>query len=297
MTEPMGMNPFTSHSECLKLPEQAKNGVPLPLYRFQGFNPKHVHMLSQKSASGGGSKPPPYLEIVEIQGRTEQGFQNPFKCIASDGELYFVKGRQTNRASQCNEWICANLARELSLPVPPFRIVNVSEELLSETPADWKEIGLGPAFGSRNHPGCTWFERSNLPYVPLQLKALLFAFDWWVQNIDRSDGNPNLLWDASQGELVVIDHNLAFDPDLSPEDFMAHHVFRECWDALDLVTRDQLQFSLCKAMDAAFEMSYRTIPQEWFWNNLECDVPAKVDFNAIESTLSRCKLADFWRFA
>ena len=39
------------------------------------------------------------LEIVEIIGPSEQGQQTPYKCRAEDGEIYYVKGRQTNRSS------------------------------------------------------------------------------------------------------------------------------------------------------------------------------------------------------
>jgi len=223
--------------------------------------------------------------------------QEPFQCIATDGNLYYVKGRQTDRASLCHEWICAHLARAIDLPLPPFNIVNVSEELLDEVPAHWKVIGAGPAFGSQQHLGCTWLDKAQIQYIPLDRQIEVFAFDWWIQNIDRTDGNPNLLWDTQQRELVMIDHNLAFDLSLNPRMFLENHIFRHCWEQADLVTRAALQGRFCTAMDAVFEKACDNIPPEWHWNNPECDVPANVDLNTIRATLSRCHLPDFWRFA
>lgn len=237
------------------------------------------------------------MEIVEIQGRTEQGVQQPFKCIGEDGNLYYVKGRQTNRSSQINEWLCAWLAREMRLPIPPFRLLHVSEELLAETPSDLKSIGYGWAFGSQHHPGCTWFDLANIQHVPVALQQDVLAFDWWIQNIDRNMGNPNLLWDPMNNGLVVFDHNLAFDASLDPRNFKSDHIFGEQWEGLDIVARDAIQRRMCLAMDAVFEHACDNIPPEWHWNNPECDVPANFDLAAINATLDRCRSADFWGFA
>ena len=237
------------------------------------------------------------LDVLEIQGRTAQGMQEPFQCIASDGNLYYVKGRQTDRASLCHEWICAHLARELGLPLPPFGLLNVSQELLLEAPAEWKVLGEGPAFGSQLHPGCAWLNLAQIRHISLEKQLEIFAFDWWIQNIDRTDGNPNLLWDPTQEELVVIDHNLAFDPTLNPAMFLEHHIFRGCWDHADLVMRDMLQARFCAASDAVLRRACQNIPPEWSWNNPECDIPANIDLDAINTTLARCQSSDFWRFA
>lgn len=237
------------------------------------------------------------LQVVEILGRTEQGMQEPFQCIATDGHLYYVKGRQTDRASLCHEWICGHLGQALGLPLPPFGLLHVPQELVDELPTGWKVLGEGMAFGSRQHSGCTWLDLAQLQHIPTALQTEIFAFDWWIQNIDRSDGNPNLLWNASQRELVVIDHNLAFDPTLSPQIFLQNHVFRRCWEQADLVTRSNLQGRFCDAMDAVFEDACQNIPSAWHWNNPECDIPANIDLNAIRATLARCQLPDFWRFS
>lgn len=240
---------------------------------------------------------PPIAEVIEIQSQSEQGFQQPFLCKADDGESYYVKGRQTTRASLYNEWICANLAAQLKLPMPPFKLLNVSEEILEEAPTPWKTLGCGIAFGSQLHLGCSWFDQAQVQHVPFHQQVDILAFDWWIQNSDRTSWNPNLLWEARQGSIVMIDHNLAFEPTLTPQDFIASHIFRECWPKVDLVMRDLLQHQFCNAMDAVLEKACHNLPEEWQWNNPECDVAANVDLPAIKATLAKCKGSDFWRFA
>ena len=118
------------------------------------------------------------VEIVEIQGRAAHGIQEPFQCLGEDGHLYYVKGRQTDRASLCNEWVCAHLGAHLGLPIPPFRLVHVSDELLTEAPTEWKSLGVGLAFGSRRHSGCTWFNKAQTQHISDQQQIDILAFDW-----------------------------------------------------------------------------------------------------------------------
>lgn len=239
---------------------------------------------------------PPVVEIVEIQGRSAHGFQEPFQCIGNDGKLYYVKGRQTDRASLCHEWICGHLARHLGLPIPPFALVNVSEELMAEAPVAWRALGVGIAFGSQQHPGCTWFTKAQAHQVSSRMQTDVMGFDWWVRNLDRTDGNPNLLWDASQSEIVVIDHNLAFDATFDADAFINLHIFKEQWMVLDLIARDALQRRFCATADAVLEEACDNIPPEWQWMNPECDIASNMDVVAVREQVLRCHHPDFWRF-
>ncbi len=75
----------------------------------------------------------------------------------------------------------------------------------------------------------------------------MLLFDWWVHNEDRHltlrGGNPNLLWDMQLGQLVVIDHNQAFDRDFNASRFLDSHVFAACWNRIygDHVERGRYQ--------------------------------------------------------
>lgn len=168
------------------------------------------------------------IQIVEIVGRSEQGVTRPFICRGDDGNTYFVKGIGAGRQSQVYEWIAGGLALELSLPIAPFDIVAVPEELVAVSP-NYRELGAGPAFGSLKQT-IMELNYAMVDEVPVELQQAVLAFDWWIRNNDRmlteSGGNPNLFWEPEEGRLVIIDHNQAFDPRFSVEDFLDYHVFR-----------------------------------------------------------------------
>lgn len=236
------------------------------------------------------------IQIVEILGLSEQGNARPYKCRGEDGVLYYVKGRQTTRACLWHEWICAHLATRLRLPVAPFALVEVSAELLQEAPAEWRELGVGLAFGSRHHASAVWMEVGMTHKVPTEVQRDVLMFDWWIRNGDRLTGNTNLLFDASAKELVVIDHNLAFDKHFSTSDFLQHHVFAEQWSAIfsDWVLRDEYAKRLSDSMQD-FEIVCNNAPTEWYWANPEMDVLANFDRNFVYQTLNRCSTPELWR--
>lgn len=238
----------------------------------------------------------PVLQIVEVIGPSEQGQARPYLCRAEDGHLYYVKGQQTNRSSLWREWICAHLARALNLPVPPFSLVRVDEALVEELPRDWRDIGSLPAFGSRQHPNAGWLELGVVGQVPMTVQRDILVFDWWIHNSDRIKGNPNLLWDAAQEAVVVIDHNNALDPAFQTSEFFENHLFSERWQALtdDLVTKAQFEQRLCDALPAA-NLALDLAPEEWLWENSEFDVPTKFDRTAALAVLSRCATPELWR--
>jgi hypothetical protein len=96
--------------------------------------------------------------------------------------------------------------------------------------ADLTELGAGSAFGSRK-ARVVELSVGHLSLVSKEQQADVLAFDWWVRNGDRTlsaaGGNPNLFWDIDESQLVVLDHNLAFDDDFSVENFVELHAFSE----------------------------------------------------------------------
>ena len=238
----------------------------------------------------------PILQIREVLGPAEQGKSLPFKCVGVDGNLYFVKAQQTNRASLWREWICAHLAQAFGLSIPPFSLVQVDETLHAELPADWRQLGCLPAFGSRQHRGTSWLELGMAPRVPKSVQRDVLVFDWWVHNVDRLTGNPNLLWDQEHESLVVIDHNLALDPGFDAAEFLQHHVFASQWQELveDLVSRAEYGRRLNAALPEA-TLALQTAPPEWLWENSEFDLPANFDREGALTVLSRCTTDQLWR--
>jgi hypothetical protein len=236
------------------------------------------------------------VQIVEILGPSDQGRSRPYKCRGEDDAIYYVKGRQTNRASLWHEWICGHLAQRFGLHVPAFEIVEIGEDLLRETPAEWRDWGIGPAFGSRLYPYAVWMEVGLINLVPINVQRDVLVFDWWIQNCDRLTGNTNLLIDAAVKKLVVIDHNLAFDRQFSAEEFLAHHVFAANWPAIcsDLVVQAEYSQRLSTALEG-LSMDCHNVPAEWHWANAEMDVPANFDIQYVQQTLNRCTTPELWR--
>ena len=226
------------------------------------------------------------LEIIEILRPAEQGRSKPYLCRGEDDRHYYVKARQTDRRSLWCEWTCNHLGRAFGLPIPPFQLVNISAELLSVTPAEWRNIGIGPAFGSQQIDSPLWFEPMLVPRVPNRLRRDVLVFDWWIRNLDRTDGNPNLLWSPTDNMPAVIDFNLAFDRDFALRDFTTHHLFRR--DVLevfsDLAERAEYLTRLERAL-AVWDEACNNAPPEWAWENDEHDLPADFDRDGMRASL------------
>jgi hypothetical protein len=147
-------------------------------------------------------------------------------------------------------------------------------------------------FGSLQASGVQEFAVTQLRHVDAGQRRLLLAFDWWVENADRSlsphGGNPNLLWRASESKLLVIDHNLAFDVAFDEAAFFDTHVFRQDADAVfaDLVCRAETSMLFDAAL-ACFDAAVRSLPAAWLWlDGAAQTLPVQVDFEAIKCRLS-----------
>jgi hypothetical protein len=123
------------------------------------------------------------------------------------------------------------------------------------------------------------------------------VFDWWVRNEDRHltarGGNPNLLWDVAADELVVIDHNQAFDRDFRPGHFLESHVFADYWN--EVFGDHDLRATYVGRMETVLRLldSMRaSIPSSWWW--VDDGVPADVSWDELLGVLTRCRQPDFW---
>jgi hypothetical protein len=240
------------------------------------------------------------LEIVEILGRSDQGRTRPYVCRGDDGEVYFVKGGSATRQGLVAEWLCAEMAFQLGLPVAPYAIGMVPEELIEADLSGWLgELGAGAIFASRRVQAVELTDMHR-DHVDRELRRDILAFDWWIRNGDRSlttsGGNPNLLWNpAGDGSLVVIDHNLAFDASFSAKDFADTHVFSDELPALfsDFVAGQAYVERFQKAL-LAWESSCAKLPVDWRYVDPERTIP--VDFNVADfrAILDRATEAYFW---
>lgn len=238
------------------------------------------------------------LAIVEIISRSDQGVTRPFLCRCEDDKLYYVKGRNAGPRSLLCEWLAGHLAQALGLPVPPFAIVQASRDLLALYP-EGNELGSLPAFGSCVAAAAQELTISHLNQVDNAAQRDVAVFDWWVRNQDRTlttnSGNPNLLWDAARHKLVVIDHNVAFDPNFSARTFFDTHVFAHALLAVldDFVERSVFAERLSCALEV-WPQACNNAPAAWWFADNEQTVPTAFDPVTALAVLNRCTKPHFW---
>jgi hypothetical protein len=193
------------------------------------------------------------------------------------------------------------VAVQLGLPVAPFKIVHVPEELLElDIGLELNQLGAGPAFASLEQR-VTELSFSSIYEVPDALQQDVLIFDWWVRNGDRiltdRGGNPNLLWEPGRRGLVVIDHNQAFNLALDRHEFMEHHVFsRQSWQlAGDFFRRDEYNGSFSEAL-AVWSDILSEIPPEWWFVDPEMTVAADFNSTVAHELLLDFKKDEFWKW-
>lgn len=225
----------------------------------------------------------------------------PFICRGDDGQIYFVKGIGAGRESQIKEWVAGNLARAFNIPVAPFKIVSIPEELtaiLDSTQSH--DLGHGPAFGSLEQR-VNELTFTQVPSVPVELRKSVLVFDWWISNLDRmltdQSGNPNLFWEPNGKGLIVIDHNLAFDPDFNSDDFFKYHAFKDSSPGIvdDLVERQLYTDRMALALDQ-WPQILDGLPEEWLYRDLEQTMKLDFPVDALLNHLQRFDSGDFWNW-
>jgi len=240
------------------------------------------------------------LTIVEVLQRSIQGRTRPYICRADDGEVYYVKGRSATRNGLIAEWLCAELATAFGLPIAPYTLASVPEELIEADSTRWlSDLGAGEVFASRKVDAVemTAVHRERTPPA---LRQDLLVFDWWVRNGDRTlterGGNPNLLWKhEDDGGLVVIDHNLAFDPEFSIDAFRTGHVFADEIPGLfsDFLARDAYRQRLRQALND-WQAACAMIPHPWNFVDPEMTIPATFSLDQALALLRRHEQDEFW---
>jgi hypothetical protein len=140
-----------------------------------------------------------------------EGGSLPGLVEADDDGLYVVKFRGAGQGPKAlaAEIVAGELARGLGLPVPELVLVELDPEMARAEPdpeiQDLIKASAGLNLGLDFLPG-------SLPYSPASppdadLAAAVVWLDAFVENIDRTPRNPNLLvWHAN---LWLIDHGAA----------------------------------------------------------------------------------------
>ncbi|WP_343526589.1 HipA family kinase [Sphingomonas sp.] len=210
------------------------------------------------------------LDIVEIVRPIDSGMTHPFLCQLEDDQLYAVKGRQALPHGLVAEVVAGCLGQAMGLPIPPFVIGRMPGSLLrhhGETRAA-RAIGEGLVFASAWQEAVQPVTPATLDAQPAVLLAQLYIFDHWIGNGDRSltehGGNPNLFVRLENGQLVAIDHNLAFALDYDPGHELPLHAGRSAWSGLR--NRDALCRRINERMtdaQALLPAILDSLPEEW----------------------------------
>ena len=241
------------------------------------------------------------IEIDEVLRRSEQGVTEPYICRGSDGKLYFVKGKGAGYDSLVKEWVAGQLALRLGLPVPRFCVVAVPLELF-EAGSDGalRDLGSGLLFGSENVENANEMSFVNIQHAPEALKYDIAAFDWWIQNGDRTltdtGGNPNLLWSETSQRLFVIDHNLAFDEDVTLLSQLESHIFSRSLS--NICDQPDLQKHYNTRFDNALldlPQILGDIPERWHYVDDSCTVDINLSLDRVENILKRHRVPTFWK--
>ncbi|QBG48463.1 hypothetical protein EGM51_14045 [Verrucomicrobia bacterium S94] len=174
----------------------------------------------------------PLIQVSEVIKKSDQGITRPFICRDDSGRQLWVKGAELSKPELAAEWISACLAKEWGLPIAPFGLVYIDPLLIEySSMPEISSLGSGIGFGSYHVEGAVELDYPESLKIDSELRADILLFDYWIQNEDRTlgenGGNPNLLLHIPEGDVVIIDHNLAFDVSFAKETLFGTHVFRD----------------------------------------------------------------------
>lgn len=238
------------------------------------------------------------IEINEVIRRSDQGVTHPFVCRDSEGRQIWVKGRAWSSKDLVAEWVAARLGTLWGLPLAEYDLVSVSEDLVrfSALP-QISSLGSGIGFGSIHAQGAAELDYADIESISPSLRAEILLFDYWIQNSDRilgsSGGNPNLLWQSHNEQLLVIDHNSAFESDFSESHFFEQHVFHESRLHWDQPFRQEYHKKLLDILGHLPDIC-SSIPEDWFADDEVTGIYAH--FERIRSKLLRVETESdsFW---
>lgn len=208
--------------------------------------------------------------IESILKVSEQGVSRPFLCRDEVGGVRWCKGSHTGFRSLISEWICACLAREVNLPVPNFEIFRLDckdfrlwrkmqnadvPNLVTET---------NPfVFGSLNVENSkdVLDPRVDLGHIDPKVLSRIYWFDKLIHNTDRTDYNSNLL---VNGRVYIIDHNNAFDPTFTEDEFSSEHILRDYREVISESEVSALKERVCGLVQGVFlDSAWDAMPTAW----------------------------------
>ena len=157
---------------------------------------------------------------VRAHDRVKNGCTKPYYVECDDAEIYVVKFKENPQGLRVliNEYVCAEIATILELPIPSPVIVKVSDQFANDYEKELyahikQKVRAGTHFGSRKIKKVYPITNANM-LESARNKIIIpeiILFDQLVCNRDRDSNGGNLLFDYSNMEIVVIDHTHTFD--------------------------------------------------------------------------------------
>jgi hypothetical protein len=154
---------------------------------------------------GGSVSGVPIVQAWDDYGEIGRGASRAHVVGAENGNDYLVKGRDFSPANPCvaaNELIAARLAGALGLPVLDHCLIRMGGKLF---------------FGSNIMPAATFYPQiTEALFNKCENRERIYdvvAFDAWVANVDRNDGNLIVRQSRSSGGssehhlLILNDHS------------------------------------------------------------------------------------------
>jgi hypothetical protein len=175
----------------------------------------------------------PQVTAIRYVTPLREGGSLPGVVEADNLGTYVVKFRGAGQGPKAlvAEVIAGELARRLGLPVPELVVVDLDPVVARAEPdqevQELIKASAGPNLGMDFLPGALGYDPVAHPVDPV-LAGRIVAFDAFVENVDRTWRNPNLLiW---HGGLWLIDHGatLYFHHNWPRAGQVVHRPFR--WD-------------------------------------------------------------------
>lgn len=166
----------------------------------------------------------------------------PHKIICEDGHEYIAKFAQNPQGQRAlvNEYILGKFAMLLQLPIPPFVLINLTDEIILKDQEFFSneidDVQPGIHFGSKVISKAVKVNTPGLVEVASNKEDILgiILFDHLTGNDDRHSNQGNLLFDISKKKIMMIDHSTAFDTGTLWDQYQIDHRIKEPIKAYNL---------------------------------------------------------------
>ena len=199
-----------------------------------------------------------------------EGGSLPAIVEADDLGMYVVKFRGAGQGplALVAELLCGEIGQLLGLPVPELVLAELPENFgRSEPDSEIRHLlrqSAGTNFGLDYLPGASNFDVAAGDSTDAETASMTVWFDSFVQNVDRTARNPNLLlW---HGKLQLIDHGAALFFHHATDDFA-----QKSQSPFEAV-RDHVLLPFATAVDDAAKRAH-TLLSETGFQKMVAEIP------------------------